>query len=325
MSLKKNILSNYSGNITILIVNFLLVPIYLKFLTVEEYGLITFFTTLVSCFVVLDMGLGLTINREVASSIALKDSSKKTSDIIRSFESIYWFLAFLIGLFLNLFSGWISINWLNVENITQDQLKFVIRLIGIALIFRWPISFYDNVMCGFQKMFSLNLVKIVVGVLNISVLYILFGYFNLGITGYFIFLISLYLFHVLMLIYNIWGTNNLEFLKAKFSFKIIKTLKNYILGIGFYSIIGTLYVIIDKLLISKIFLTSELAYYSLISMATLSIVQLVYPISSALFPKFVENYKKGKIDECFVVFRKGYQLIIILVFSFSSILFFFGK
>ena len=325
MSLKRNILSNYSGNIALLIINFLLVPVYLKFLTAEEYGLIVFFTTLVSSFVVLDMGLGLTINREVASSVALNNSSKQTADIIRSFESIYWALAVVIGVFLNVFAEWISINWLNVENINQDQLKFVIRLIGFALMVRWPISFYDNVMSGFQKMFPLNLIKIVVGILNISVLYSLFYYFDIGIAGYFIFLVSLYFFHVSALICNIWRTNSLDFWKAKFRFDILKKSKTYILGIGFYSIIGTLYVIIDKLLISKAFLTTELAYYSLISMATLSIVQLVYPISSALFPKFVEYYKKEKIIESFHIFRRGYQLIMVLVFSFSAILVLFGK
>ena len=75
MSLKKNIVANYIGNFLAVLVNALLVPIYLEYLSIEEYGVITFFSTLTSAFVILDMGLGLTVNK-VASSLAKKDSKE---------------------------------------------------------------------------------------------------------------------------------------------------------------------------------------------------------------------------------------------------------
>tara|TARA_B100000767_G_scaffold274571_1_gene308007 strand:+ start:228 stop:1154 length:927 start_codon:yes stop_codon:yes gene_type:complete len=124
---------------------------------------------------------------------------------------------------------------------------------------------------------------------------------------------------------SVWRVKELKFFKAKFDLRILKQSKKYILGIGVYSIIGTIYVVIDKIIISKFFLASELAYYSLISMASLSLFQFVYPISAALFPKFVENNAKGKNGESLDIFRKGYQLVIVLVFSFSSLLFVFKK
>ena len=325
MSLKINILANYSGNFLMLIVNLLLVPIYLKFLTVEEYGLVIFFTTLLSSLVVLDMGLGLTVNREVASSLALKNTYQKTSDIVRTFESIYCAMAFLIGTIIFLSAEWISMNWLNVEDITQEHLRSIIRLIALAMMFRWPISFYENVLCGCQNMRALNLVKVTIGILNVSVLYALFYFFEITILGVFILLSVLYLAHVIFLNFCIWKADGLSYSKARFRFSIIKKTKRYILGISIYSIVGGFFVGVDKLIISKAFYTSDLGYYSLISMATLSLLQFVYPISSALFPKFVENYKKGEYEKCFDVFRKGYQLKIILVFSFSIVLSFFGE
>ncbi len=325
MSVKKNILANYSGNLLMLLINLLLVPLYLSHLSVEEYGLITFFSTIFTAFVILDMGLGLTINKEVANSVAKVDSLNVTGDIIRSFELVYWAMAILIGLVLSVFAEWISVSWLNVEHINSSELILIVSLMGCALLFRWPISFYENVLSGFQKMVRLNFIKIIIGIVNFGSLYFLFNFFNLKIKGYFLFLTFLYLINIIILTTSVWRVKELKFFKAKFDLRILKQSKKYILGIGVYSIIGTIYVVIDKIIISKFFLASELAYYSLISMASLSLFQFVYPISAALFPKFVENNAKGKNGESLDIFRKGYQLVIVLVFSFSSLLFVFKK
>ena len=325
MSVKKNIIANYSGNIFMVVINILLVPLYLKHLSVEEYGIITFFASLMSVFVILDVGLGLTINKEVATSQAKVKNLNTTSDIIRSFELVYWFMALLIGLILFIFSEWIATSWLNVEYIKKDDLTLIVSLMGLALIFRWPISFYENVLSGFQKMVSINTIKIIIGIFNFSFLFFLFTYFNLEIKGYFLFLALVYFLQTGLLTSTVWKVKDLTFLKAKFYLSILKRNKNYILGIGIYSIIGTLYVAIDRFVISNFFLTSELAYYSLASIASLSLFQLVYPISSALFPKFVENYTKGKKEDSLFIFRKGYQLCMVLVFSFSSLLFIFQE
>ncbi len=39
------------------------IPLYIKFLGIEAYGIIGFFTTLQAMFTLLDLGLGYTLNR----------------------------------------------------------------------------------------------------------------------------------------------------------------------------------------------------------------------------------------------------------------------
>lgn len=325
MSLKKNIVANYIGNFLAVLVNFLLVPIYLEYLSIEEYGVVTFFSTVTSAFVILDMGLGLTVNKEIASSLAKNETGKETGNIIRTFEAVYWSIAFFIGLILFFTAEIISRNWLNVQEISSETLTVIVSLMGLALIFKWPISFYNNALSGFQKMVNLNIIKSIIYVLNIVGIFILFRFFNLNLKGVFIFLTFIYLFNTSLLIYNLWSFGGLSILKSKFKIKILKKSKKYILSIGFFSIIGTLFVLLDKIVISKFFLISDLGHYSIVSMMTLALLQIVYPVSSAIFPKFVENYTKGEDEKSFQVFRKGYQIVITLLFSISSVLIFFKE
>jgi O-antigen/teichoic acid export membrane protein len=320
MSLRINIISNYVGNVFAVVINFILVPIYLKYLSIEEYGIITFFATITSVFVILDMGLGLTVNKEVAKSLAMKQDSKKTANVIRTFELLYWLVAVFIGSILFFFSDLISGKWLNVENISREKLSLVVSLMGLALVFRWPISFYNNALSGFQKMINLNVIKIIICIINILGVFVLLSYFNAKIEDLFKFLTLLYLINIFLLVFSVWKTTNLSFIKAKFKKEILIDTRKYIVGIGLFSILGTLFTLLDKLVISKFFLASELGYYSLVSAMSLALLQLVYPISSALFPKFVENYTNKKFEDCYLIFKNGYQLVIFLVFSFSSCL-----
>jgi O-antigen/teichoic acid export membrane protein len=191
---------------------------------------------------------------------------------------------------------------------------------GLALVFRWPISFYNNALSGFQKMINLNVIKIIICIINILGVFVLLSYFNAKIEDLFKFLTLLYLINIFLLVFSVWKTTNLSFIKAKFKKEILIDTRKYIVGIGLFSILGTLFTLLDKLVISKFFLASELGYYSLVSAMSLALLQLVYPISSALFPKFVENYTNKKFEDCYLIFKNGYQLVIFLVFCFSSCL-----
>lgn len=66
MSLKKNILANYFAQAYIAVVGIVILPLYLKYMGAEAYGLVGFFTMLQAWFNLLDIGLTPTVARETA-------------------------------------------------------------------------------------------------------------------------------------------------------------------------------------------------------------------------------------------------------------------
>jgi O-antigen/teichoic acid export membrane protein len=64
--LKKNIISNYASQIYVTLIGILLLPLYIKYMGSEAYGLIGFFAMLQAWFGILDLGLTPTIGRETA-------------------------------------------------------------------------------------------------------------------------------------------------------------------------------------------------------------------------------------------------------------------
>jgi len=75
----------------------LFIPFYLRFMGIEAYGLVGFYLALSNVLGILDLGLGSTMNRELARVSAKEGSATAQRDIVRTLEVIYWGIAIIAG------------------------------------------------------------------------------------------------------------------------------------------------------------------------------------------------------------------------------------
>src|SRR5450631_2625541 len=97
-SIKINIAANLVGKIWSALIAILLIPLYIKYLGIESYGLVGFYGTLIGSMMLLNLGLSTTINRELAKFKSTNGKSKSVRDLTFSLEIIYW----AIGIFISL-------------------------------------------------------------------------------------------------------------------------------------------------------------------------------------------------------------------------------
>ena len=64
--IQRNILFNMIGRAWGFVSTYVFVPLYLKFLGIEAYGLVGFYSTLLGVLAFADMGFTATLNREMA-------------------------------------------------------------------------------------------------------------------------------------------------------------------------------------------------------------------------------------------------------------------
>ncbi len=161
-NVKKNIAANLIGNIWQVIVGLLFIPFYVKFMGVESYGLVGIFATLSVLAGVLDMGLGNTINREMARRSVLADGKQEIRNLVRSLEIIYWCVAIFIGLIIIIISPFVAQNWIQAKNLPIKTVEQAILIMGLIMTLSWPASLYANGLYGLQKHVLLNTVNICV-------------------------------------------------------------------------------------------------------------------------------------------------------------------
>lgn len=156
-ALFKNISANFLGQGWIALMGICFVPLYLKFIGVEGYGLVGFFLILSSAMAMFDGGFGAVATREASTyETASTDDKKKVVLTLKSVECIFWTVAITLGTCITLLAPLIAEHWLTVSQEKIESVTQSLKIMGIALLLQFPIGFYYGSLIGLQKHVTLN-------------------------------------------------------------------------------------------------------------------------------------------------------------------------
>jgi O-antigen/teichoic acid export membrane protein len=134
----------------------LVVPVYVRILGIESYGLIGLFASLQVMISFLDLGLGTTLIREFGRLAGEPDGRQEMQDAARSCEAVYLVVGFLIGVSLALLGPWLLDHWLTLDQLNRDEAGRALVWGAIALAIQWPATLYGSGLEGLQRQTSLG-------------------------------------------------------------------------------------------------------------------------------------------------------------------------
>ena len=97
MTLKRNLIANYLGQGWSAAMGLAFIPLYIRYLGMESYGLIGIFAVMQAWLAMLDMGLTPTLNREMARFTAGVHGAQHILNLLRSLECVCFGAAALIA------------------------------------------------------------------------------------------------------------------------------------------------------------------------------------------------------------------------------------
>ena len=106
------------------------VPIYIKFLGVEAYGLIGIFAMLQAWLTLLDMGMTPVLNREMARFGGGAHSAQSIRDLLRSIETVGVLIAVAIAVTIWVGSGWLASEWLKADKLPLEAVIKAFEIMG---------------------------------------------------------------------------------------------------------------------------------------------------------------------------------------------------
>ena len=321
--IKSNTIANYIGQFYSIFIGIFRLPFYLKYLGTEGYGLVGFFTMLVSWMMLLDMGLTPTLSREVAR---LKDKNNGLYDLkvlIRSLEFLFAFIAIFIIMILLFSSHWIADNWLDVKTIPLLEIRKCINLMSIMVVLRWFVGFYMGGVIGFENQVWLNIYKITILTLKFGGAFILIKYFTNSIYHFFLYQLFVGIMEFLVIQAKLYRLLP----KTKFILPKIKPLKKiapFAISIAYTAGIWVIFTQLDKLLLSHYIPLSKYGYFTLVIVISTAIMQLSAPLSQAILPRMTSLLSNNKEKEMLELYYKGTQFISIFIISVVSIISYFS-
>lgn len=323
--LKRNILANFMGQGWVILVNAFAVPFYIKLMGIEAYGLVGFYITVQAVFnYFLDFGLSTTINREVARYSAFPQKNNETRSLVRTLGTVYWVIGVFLGLLVILTSGWIAGNWINVEDLPISIVKQTLMVMGVVVIFQWPLSFYQGALMGLQELVLLNrLNALAVTFRTLSTLIVLW-LVSPTILAFFCWQVAISLIQVFVTAFLLWRKLPASKDPVRFDLNLLKSIWRFAVGMSLTSFLSFFLSQADRIVLSKLVTLEMFGYYTVAVTANSAFRVIYSQIASAIFPRFsalVANDNQGELRD---LYHKGSQFTSVVVLPVAFIASFFS-
>lgn len=301
------------------------VPLYIKYIGIEAYGLIGFYAVLQVWLTLFDMGISQTLNREMARFTAGAHTPQSIHDLLRSLETISIGLAVIIFTLVWALSSYIATHWLHAQNLTNNDITDAVVLMGLVIAFRFIEGIYKGALLGLQKQIAVNIVNVFMATMRYGSVVAVLAWYKSSISVFFAWqaltsIITLFVF--LLLVYKALPKPP-NF--SRFSVQAIKEIWQFASGMLGITFLAVLLTQVDKLLLSKLIALEDYGYYTLAATIAGGLAFITAPTTQAIYPKMVQYVAQEKKQELTTLYHQGAQLISILIAPVAMMLIFFGQ
>ena len=301
------------------------IPLYIKYLGIEAYGLIGFYVLMQAWLVLFDMGITQTLNREMARFSAGAHTSQSINDLLRSLEIVTFLLALCIFVIVWISSNYISTSWLSVKQLTLPEVSSAITLVGLVIALRLIEGIYKGCLLGLQKQVAVNIVNIIIATLRFAGAVGVLAWYVANIEIFFIWQAFTSVISIILFVYLTYQSLPKPKKLAKFSSNAIKQIWHFSGGMIWISFLALLLTNVDKVILSRLITLEDYGYYTLATVLAGGIALIGIPITQAIYPRLVECVTQNKQDELTKLYHQGAQLISCLVAPLAIMLVFFGQ
>ncbi|WP_298199948.1 oligosaccharide flippase family protein [Desulfosporosinus sp.] len=322
---KKNIIANFAGNgwTTLMAVAF--VPLYIRFMGIESYGLVGIFSTLLVILGLLDMGLSATLNRELARLSAQLDKTQDMRNLLRTLELPYWGVAFVIVAIVIGLSGPIANYWVNVDKLSPTTVQQALMIMGVVIAFQWPTSLYSGGLMGLQKQVLLNGIKaFAVTLRNIGAVLVLW-LISPTIQAFFIWQIFASVIHTSLTAGYLWRSLPKSGHRSHFQKELLFRVWRFAAGMTGISVTAIILTQVDKIILSKILTLEMFGYYILATVVAGALYGLIGPLFSALFPRFSQLVSLNDQVGLKELYHKSCQFMSVMILPAAIVVSFFSS
>ena len=314
MFLKHNILANYASQIYVTVIGIVMVPLYLKYMGAEAYGLVGFFTMLQAWFNLLDMGLTPTMARETARFRGGATDALNYRRLVRALQIIFLAVALAGGGTLFMSAGFIASDWLKVQTLPLSEVQFAVQMMALGVALRWMCGLYRGAISGSECFVWLGGYNSLIATLRfVGVLPVLM---LVGATP-----MVFFTYQLLVAVIDLAGltTKTYGLLPAVpagqrlgWSFAPIRPVLKFSLTIAFTSSVWVLVTQTDKLVLSKLLPLAEYGYFTLAVLVANAVMITTGPISIALVPRLARLEAEGDYVGFIKLYRDATQLVCVI-------------
>ncbi len=323
MSLSRNLIAGLTNSIWTALLGLAVVPLYIKYLGIEAYGLIGFYVTAQAVLQLFDMGLAPAINREVARYSAAGNLIG-VGKLLHTLAVVYWSMAVIIVFLMAAFSSLIAKYWLQSNQLSPQEIANSIKLMGLVVACRWPIGLYQGALIGAQRLVLSSTVSIAMVTLSNFGAVVILAFVSPTIEAFFIWQAGVSFIYASAMRLAAWSVID-QATDICFDKEQLKNIWRFSVGMSGLSVLGLLLNQLDKIILSKIISLEAFAHYMLATVIVSGLFVVIAPTFNIIYPRFTELVVTGNIEKLIYWYRMGTRLLATILFSAAMFLAIFSE
>lgn len=319
-----NLLANFAGVGWTALMQLAFVPLYIRFLGIEAFGLIGFYLTLQGALQVLDLGLSPTMNREMARYSVGSEKPDEMRDFVRTLEVGYWAIGIALGAALVAASPFIAAHWIRADSLPRPIVRESVIIMGVMAALQWPLSLYYGGLMGLQRQGLSNGIKIVMTTVGAGGVVLVLWLVSRSITAFLLWHVFANAIHVSLVTLSLWRSLPPSRRTPHFDPGLIRNVWHFAAGMSGITITGLILTQLDKVILSKLLDLRMFGYYMLATAVGNGLYVLILPVFNTVFPRFSTLAALGDEESLSSLYHRSAQLLAVLVLPVACLVAFFS-
>jgi O-antigen/teichoic acid export membrane protein len=323
--LARNLFANYSGQVWTALMGFLFVPIYVRQLGVEAYGVIGLFGALIAWLALLDAGLKPALGREMARFTGGGADVEATWNLLRSVEILCIAISLLIAGAALASANWVASFWVKANKLSIGAIADAVSYMGAIAALRFIEGVYSSCLSGLQRHVSMNVVSVVMATVRSVGAVAVLAWVEASLSAFFVWQLVVSVLTVLVYWCISYRAMPVLSSRARFSVAALKSSWGFAGGMLMITFLALLLTQVDKILLSTLIPLEDFGRYTLASVAAGAIFTLISPISVTFQPRLTQLHAAGQEREFTATFHRGAQLVVVLGGSVAAVVIFHAE
>lgn len=285
-ALRINILANYAGQVWGAAMGIIFMPMYMRLLGMEAFGLVGVMLSFQAIFQIFDFGIGGAANRELSRRAHNPAWAGESRDLVRTSESLIWAIAMLMTLALFGASQPLATQWLHLSSLTPGQAAQAISIMGVAIALLWPSVFYANCLSGLERQPQLNAIQALFATLRYAGVLPALWWVAPTIEVFLGWHALVGAAQSLVMGWLVWRYLPPSQRPARWSLEIVRASRRFAGGLFAIGVLALGVSQIDRLVLTSVRPLEEMGYYTLALSVAAGLGRMVQPMFNALYPRF---------------------------------------
>ncbi|MHA7816751.1 MAG: lipopolysaccharide biosynthesis protein [Pseudohaliea sp.] len=311
--LKRNLIANYLGQGWTAIMGLAFVPLYIRYLGIEAYGVIGLFTVLQSWLTMLDLGMRPALNREMARFFGGTHSPQTIRDLLRSIEILTLAVAVLIFSLFWASAGWVAGEWLNAGSLSVEAVARAFIVMGCVSGLRFVEAVYSASISGLQHQVMQNVITSTMATLRGGGAVLILAFLSPTLEAFFLWQAAMSLLTLAWLASAVYRVLPPAPRRARFSPAEVGRVWQFARGMLLITLLALFLSQFDKVLLSRLLSLESYGYYMFAANIAMALSVFTSPIVNAFYPRFSQLVAAGKHDELVEVYHLAAQALSVLV------------